>query len=219
MAAIVDDLRIAYFPIPKCACSSVKTVFYQLKFGREFDPKRYNDVGYIHRIFQSFKFERSFSEVPSEYQKIAVVRDPIERFLSAFYNRVVARESDRAAEFAKAGVALPRDVNDLVNRLEECRSVSQDIHRHTLPMAFFLGSDASYFTRLFYVSELDNMLSWLEDLSGRKLTLPHMMRSDGGKRSDELSDPSRDILREFYSEDYKFLAQSAASKEREQIRA
>ena len=78
--------QLGYFPIPKVACTSIKTAMFLIEHGREYKPKidiNKKAVQHIHNYY-----EERLANIDSCDFKFIVIRDPIKRFLSAYNNRV-----------------------------------------------------------------------------------------------------------------------------------
>ena len=43
--------KIVYFPVPKCACTSLKYAFYKLNFGQEYSEDSATAAGGIHLLY------------------------------------------------------------------------------------------------------------------------------------------------------------------------
>src|SRR5688572_19872202 len=83
---------IAYYGTPKVACTSLKMAMYQFEFGKPWIS--YQDAAgkwwHIHNSWELDEPSR-FVEIAgrNEFFKFAVIRSPLDRFLSAYSNRVL----------------------------------------------------------------------------------------------------------------------------------
>jgi hypothetical protein len=58
MGCHLDRYGLSYFPVPKCACSSLKAFFFELENGRPFQNYRANGkVIHIHHVYRTLPFE------------------------------------------------------------------------------------------------------------------------------------------------------------------
>ncbi len=81
-------LPIRYLVIPKCGCTFVKNLIWQLDHGESYiNPPR------VHERTRDFarvsQFNLSVDEVRAEEHCFVVLRDPIDRFLSLYFDKVV----------------------------------------------------------------------------------------------------------------------------------
>ena len=214
MAYFVKAHNIAYFPVPKIACTSVKQMFYFLENGCYF--KEYHDENGIYRHIHDKRFGGNLT-TPFEEQRdletatrVALVRDPLDRFASAYANRVLIHKelSPKAREGTKAAALnLKPDPNfaEFVNNLEGYRYVSNTIRHHTDPMSYFLGPDLGYYHKLYRMDEIAKLRDDIKQLSGIDCGLPHEQRSAVRFTPPDRSAPLWKKIAQFYSGDYALL--------------
>ena len=78
--------KLIYFPVPKIACTSIKSLFFEIEFGITVD--KIKEVRPKFKVHNKYKaLFKSSSQLMPEFQTLAVVRDPIQRFLSGFNKR------------------------------------------------------------------------------------------------------------------------------------
>jgi hypothetical protein len=208
MPVVLKRYPIAYHATPKVACTSIKLALYHLEYGKEFERWR-DENGTVRHIHNSWQGTPRFTllSTPESYYKFAVVRDPLERFLSAFANRVIqyrelAEENLHDLKGDLAGLKPNPSLSEFIAGLDRYRSASAPIRHHTDPQTFFLGRNLSYYNRIFRFTELDQIADTLKDAVGAQIMLPHEQR--GGLKISEadLSTNERRRISEFYSEDY-----------------
>lgn len=172
---------------------------------------RYNDEGEVHSLFPSHYFEPLKD---ANIYKFAVIRDPIERFLSAYRHRVLdaheldaeaLKGSDHYTAFRRRQLKPNPTVGELIENLERYRFDVYQIKHHTDPQVLFLGHDPRHFDRVFLFEELAILPAELERATGAKIELRHEMRST--PRQIGLTHRDRQLLMEFYRDDYKLLEQ------------
>ncbi|WP_299486052.1 sulfotransferase family 2 domain-containing protein [Acaryochloris sp. IP29b_bin.137] len=206
---LVPGHKIAYWPVPKNACTSLKYAFYALRTGMEFIPLKVGCryIYHIHRIFPS----RPFKAIPlaSDWVKLAIVRDPLERLVSSYCNRVLYHSDLARHQLQLQAKNLKRcpSFPEFVENLDMYRAISKSIRYHTNPQVEFLGHDPSYFDVLISVKEL-------KDLPNRiglpALRLPK--KQDGGREYKAVATSSIDselrakILNDF-REDYEVFGE------------
>lgn len=212
MPVILKKYRLAYFPVPKVACSSIKHLLYLLEHGRNFE-KYIDSAGKKHNIHNTVYPTLNTSEddwsCAENLYRIAVVRDPVDRFISAYHSRVVHFKelSEAKIDLGKAallGVSPDPDLNDFIDNLELYRILSGSIKHHTDPQTFFLGHSLEYFDRVYRFEELQTLETDLRERTQLPLLLPHMLKTTATENPSISAKRIRRIV-EFYSGDYALL--------------
>lgn len=204
MSIYSEVLNIRYYPVPKVACTSVKQVIYALEHGAPYAS------GSIHRAYGTTNFTPPEDERGEGELRIALVRDPIKRFISAYRNRIHGHEEAAHWKLRKQG--LPLDLKpfptpqEFVHNLAAYQARVHSLKHHTLPMVTFLGRDPGFYDHIFDMSEIPALEALLSDRAGREVRLP--VTQTGGPRYTEaaLGDEECAILRDYYRDDYAFLA-------------
>lgn len=212
MPVILKKYGIAYFPVPKVACSSIKHLFYFLEHGRNFekfvDPsgRKQNIHNTVYPTLTTG--EDNWTSV-AKMHRIAVVRDPVDRFISAYRSRVVHfRElSETSIDIGKAaslGLRPDPSLDQFIDYLELYRILSGSIKHHTDPQSFFLGHTLEYFDKLYKFEELHALETDLRERTQQPVSLPHMVKGPEGENPFISGKRVRRII-EFYSGDYSLL--------------
>jgi hypothetical protein len=139
------------------------------------------------------------------------VRDPLERFLSAFANRVIYHDELGPKNLCHlkgelVGLRPNPSLSEFIADLDRYRAASWQIRHHTDPQINFIGRDSLYYDRIFDFTELAKIPDALKAAADAQITLPHE-QSGGPKLSmAELSKKQLERLSDFYAEDYLLLA-------------
>jgi Sulfotransferase family len=196
MASIFcEATRTVYYPAPKSASTSLRNVFYELDNGTSFKPFKLN--GKTIALFWLYKNEEGFrpEQPPPGIDKIAVVRDPVMRFIS-FYTWAIL----------KGRCPLPgvTDINHLVETLETHLEGNAMARFHLAPQHLFIGKDLSYFDRIFRTENLDELAAYLSERAGR----PVPMQRENVTKTEvpPLTDTSMAKLRQLYAADIELLS-------------
>jgi len=188
--------RVAYYPAPKNASTTLRGLFFRLDNGRDFVPFLLNgvhtDLFVLYRNNQPF--ERATA--PAGYEKVAVVRDPIGRFMANYRWLISAEHTD---------IGEKPEINDFVSRFESLGTRTPKAMFHLMPQAYFLGGDLTYYDKIFKVEALGQMFSYLSNRAGSELPMTWDNRTKVA--ADELSAQSIAKLRDVYRADYKLLSQ------------
>ena len=180
MPYIIPEKRLAVFFSPKCAGTSVRGLMFELENGRPFEPYRLQgrDVD-ANALIGNFRFRRVPHKAIRDFHRIAIIRDPVRRFLSAYSNRVVhygeLSEAVLGEDAAKFGVTPDPDLDTFVRHIGRYATISRSVRRHTLSQQRFLGQNTGYFHAVFRVEDLGAFPRHLEDrYNCPPLTLPRL---------------------------------------------
>jgi hypothetical protein len=211
--------KIAYVPIPKNACTSLKMFFYDLKHNVELKEH----FTKIHGRFDywAIDFDR-FSE-DREYFKFIVIRDPLERFVSAYNNRVkMYRELSKgwfttnyanADTFLKAfedrSLSFDPDIDEFARRIEDYVELNHTIRHHFIPQHNFFHGRPEVFDRVYNIRQLSELARDLETRIGQPVSFRNVQETKDVQNPARLSDLNEAALshiKDFYREDYRVLA-------------
>ena len=214
MSIHIPKFNITYYPVPKNACTSIKHSLYTIENGRQFENFFAGGKGKnIHSIYPSTRFPDPQATIQPKSiinsNKFAVYRDPIQRFLSAFSNRVINHRELNANRLAKNDKfsALQPDPEPgyLVEQLDNYLKVPTIAH-HMSPQVNFLGNDPSFYTYLVDISELHKLEDFLSHIIGRDISFPRLQTGGPKLKTDILTKSQLSILRAFYKDDYTFIS-------------
>lgn len=209
--SIFDYVRkLSYYPVPKCACSSLKMYFFEINNGFPFRDFWVNGtINYIHDIFPTMSFQDASSLDKEDQFRFAVLRDPVERLLSCYSNRVVhhgelSLESNPDSALYE-GLVFDPSLEQFIDNLEAYRNFSPSIAHHSDPLTCFLGRDPGFFSKIYTLRRIGELVDDIEALTGTSVRLGHE-QSGGPKISiDALSTHRIQKLKEFYAEDYEIF--------------
>ncbi|MEJ0013751.1 MAG: sulfotransferase family 2 domain-containing protein [Bauldia sp.] len=212
-------LNLVYFPVPKNACTSMRACLFEIDNGFPYRDMVVNGIKV--ELWSFYGPAGPFTPItslPLGVTKIAIVRDPWQRLISAYRNRVLFYRETKTSLMQQHAVdarlpALP-NFRAFVENLTEYRKIPA-IEHHTNPQVYFLGDDPAYYDRLFRVDQLTDLEDFLSRGAGRKIELPRLRR-DGpalDPRSIEGLD-LRAMVAQRYAADYAFLQNAAAVRPR-----
>ncbi|RGP35157.1 sulfotransferase family 2 domain-containing protein [Pseudotabrizicola alkalilacus] len=201
--------NVAYLPVPKNACTSIKQMFYESEHRVKFSPYK-GDNGktvFIHNLHPTVLFNEIDKSSIRELHRIAVVRDPIKRVLSAYSNRVVHHRElsvdKQGKRLAKYDLIPDPDLSTFIDRLDDYCSAVPSINHHTRAQVDFLGSDPAYLSRVYRFSELDILAADVSQIAGKRLTLPWLQRGGPKLSFTDITDSQHEKLRALFAADYK----------------
>lgn len=236
MTVTLPTYRIAYTPIPKVACSSIKRAVYEVKFGEAYSPRHLRvrlKGGRVHGVFPSKRFDAGEVARLEGYWHFAVVRDPAARIISTWSDKVMGREGLREAEMppvrdlrsfglrtrhalrrmtgrGRVARTLPLHptLDEFVTRLDAYQAGFHVIEEHTRPAGYYLGSDLSIYDRIYRLEDLDALQDELSARIGRRIDFPRVNITRKGRKLtvDDLSDDAFTTLMDRLAPDYALLA-------------
>ena len=207
MTVILPSHNLAYIPVPKVACTSIKQAFFRTENGTDFTGLRANERDWsIHDIYPAVLFDDLPHAQLTGLRRVAIVRDPVDRFLSSYTNRVLKhgalswwRMSDG---LTREKLAPDPDFGGFLWGIDAYRRISTDIYHHTLPLTAFLGTDPAYFDRIYRWSELDAFAADMAAQTGKPFTLGHLQTSDRKLKAADIDSTQVAEIRDRYADDY-----------------
>lgn len=212
MAIVNHKYRIVFFPMAKNCSTSVKHLFYNLEVGTSFRvaKRKYGLIGHVHKYYPTKAIEE-WQRIYDAYESIAIVRDPIKRFLSAYGNRIVHMKAletmGNAAEVISAKkYPLQPTLEQFVQNLEFYCSASLYMKNHIAPQETIIGQIFSKIKNVYDTSQVPELELLLTKRCSKDIILPHE-QSGGPKFSiSDLSTNSVKKLLKFYEKDYDMLS-------------
>jgi len=207
VAVFLWNQKVSYLAVPKVACTSIKLMLFAYENQRPWQPLRVNGQDmHIHLLYPTLTWDELPVRRMFDHDRFALVRDPVERLLSCYSNRVVYH---RELSIAKAAAALEKydltpdpSLDLFVDRLEDYSAASPLIHHHSRPMVDFLGRDPGYFAGLFPLARIDAFLARLSLRLGQPLEAAQEQRSGIRLEPAMLSSARLVKLKRHYDEDY-----------------
>jgi hypothetical protein len=207
-----SQFKIAYFPVPKTASTSMKHAFYQLEHGKPFQsqPKPNGRSGIHDKSLSTRSFYQISHERYKDYSRIAIIRDPVQRIISAFQHRVMREyelsEGRIDMDLARAlGVPPNPTRSAFLCNLEKYRILSKSIRHHTDPFTKFLGHDLSYFTDVVKIGKVVNFAAQIEALTGQKFEIGHHQKGDQKPMVLRMDRAARIALLNYCAGDYALM--------------
>ena len=202
-------LKVLYYPVPKVAGTSIRHALFEAD----------NGFAYRDMLLGGKKIElnhiygaKTTPFVPAKpaagVAKIAVVRDPLERLVSVYRNRVLYYNQTKSSELTKfkvdPGLPPKPDIETFVMNLHEYRKVPGIAH-HTNPHVHFLGKDLDYFDRVFRFEQLAEFEAWLSARAKKPVRLPKLRTEGPEIPPSVLSARATKRVYKLYAHDYTLL--------------
>jgi hypothetical protein len=208
MTVILDQHSLTYVAVPKVACTSIKTMLFEVENGFAFQPFHANGRGfYIHNFYPSIEFGMLPQARVADHARLAVVRDPMHRVLSCYSNRVKAYGELSVAKagpkLAAAGLPPDPELSTFIAHLDGYCAAVPDIRHHAQPQIDFLGPDAGFYTRLYNLHTLDRFVEDVIAITGRTLALERLQTLGPKISPDVLTPEQRGAIAARYAADYE----------------
>ncbi|MEM8871799.1 MAG: sulfotransferase family 2 domain-containing protein [Pseudomonadota bacterium] len=199
MVVVLRSHKIAYFPIPKVANTSIK-----LGLQAAVPEQDFMNIG-------NKRMSATAREAAMGCYKVAVVREPLSRMLSAYGNRVMdERDIDRsrATKFLLRilGRSAAPDINEFFLNLPTYMRTNDRIRRHLMLQKQYLGTDLGYFDRIYRLDEIDVLAQDLSRRIGTTVTFGRHQTSGPKYRADDLSAAAQSAVLHYLEPDYRLLS-------------
>ncbi|WP_370630898.1 sulfotransferase family 2 domain-containing protein [Maritimibacter sp. DP1N21-5] len=206
----LEKLKIAYMPVPKAACSSVKAALAQVDPDVTYRWRRARrSQTYVHALYPTRRFRphRWEKYAGGEWWRFTVVRDPLRRLLSVYSNRVRDFNELENSPRVREADALPVDPDPdfFFQNLQAYIDNSSVIKHHALPTYLFTGPAPLQFDRVYRVDELSAFAHDLADRTGQEVVLPKLNTSGERLTLDTLKPETVDALRDRLAPEYAEL--------------
>jgi hypothetical protein len=199
-----ERFRVVYFPCPKVLGTTMRHFLFEQDNGYPFPAMRLN--GKAIELYHLFGQPGPFVPVqrPPGYLRMAIVRDPVRRFVSAYRNRVQHYHEADDAELKQHGIkGVPGrpDIATFVSNFAAYQKLPKIAH-HTRPQNYFLGRDIRFYDRVFQAERVDELEAFLAERGGRPVTLPRMRDDGPAMRAEDLPVELRRAIARLYVDDY-----------------
>jgi len=175
-----DALDATFAPVPKVASTSLFALFHQLDHPAQAPQTQPRLLHSMYGKQRSYRLSD-----PKHGFTFLVLRDPVERLCSAYSDRVCRLRTLHDPETDHERLDQQRlsrepDVATFVDRLDDYRRVSGDVHHHTKAQSWFVRRPAAAFDRVYTFDQLHRLRDDLSERAGTELRLPH--EQTGGPR-------------------------------------
>lgn len=186
----IKDKKFIFIHIPKAAGKSISLAFY----GND-KPGHFSVKDYIY--YDEEKFNSAF--------KFTFVRNPIDRFISAYNFLSNGGTSVGDMEFKINVVDHYKDINEFIEKWLSERNILKK--EHFIPQSYFLTDDLNRVSvdYIGYFENLDNDFIEISKKCGLNLTLPHVNKGKGLKEDVFITSDNINKLKKLYENDYKIL--------------
>ncbi|WP_170962460.1 sulfotransferase family 2 domain-containing protein [Vibrio sp. F13] len=197
--------ELSYFPVPKAACSSIKTALYEQKESMSYDKERYNGI-HVHDYWSSKMIPLGSTE-----KTVIVVRDPIERFLSAYASRVNDHHELNYNSIKRTcpwlETMLPNfnpNLSQFIRHFEHYLLVPT-IEHHCQPLSWLIDHNLEQFSEIIPLEKIDRAQILIQDATSSNITIPKAHVGKSKVSLGMLTEEQLNKLLKFYADDYVLL--------------
>lgn len=199
---VLKKHKIYYKFVPKCGCTTIKRYL-----AKSIDK----DPGDIHVYFHSRKKEFNSVEDLNGYYKFCVVRDPLERFVSCYNNKILDEDTRVKVEnmveinhkLKLYNLEVKPDIDYFINNFFLYRELTEIYETHTMKYVDILGTNTSYYDDVYNMRDINTQLMpKLKSITGTDYTKGKKNKSKHLLKVSDLSSSQLDKLKEFYKDDY-----------------
>ena len=190
------DTKIAYYCVPKCGKTTVKSIFKTLKQ----EGGDYHNYGYS-------KISPLSRRRGKDAHRFTVIRDPIARLVSAYNDRVgdrddIARSSISVSLCHIMGLNPSPCLEEFSLNLRKYAAINDRIFRHVVPQTWYTGKDLSFFHQIYNIQDMDQVFADVSQLTEVTILPKVRNASRSNAKSNDLSNEALNYLQHFYRNDY-----------------
>lgn len=194
---------VSYVHAPKIGSRSILGWFAILK-----DPEIYtkhpeyfvevNTEDHAYTPIRRMQEERGEILTPISF---VVTRDPVQRFVSAYKNRVVTHKELRGSKLIADGKDYP-EFDQFVEQFHQFKDENKSIDIHFKSMSFYYGGDRLLFTKVFRTDNLSECRVFLEDHFSTELPDLRLQQNKPGIHI-KPTEKQIQFIKELYKKDYE----------------
>lgn len=200
MVEIVRSLSLAYVPIRKVGTTSIRKAFRSLARGPGDLVTTYDRPMSAYVRFRA-RGCRTF----------VVVRDPVERFLSGYANRIfhhndIAANAIDGAVARMLGLSPQPDIEEFCERFRLYTLTNDKLRRHFRLQRAYLGGDLGWFDAVYRLAETEQLAVDLSEWSGRQVRFERLQTGGPKLRFTDVPPGAQRRILEITAPDYRFLS-------------
>lgn len=212
MSIPIRRVGVEIFTSPKVLSTSLKHLAFEIDNDRPFEDSMADGPKSVHNIYPARAFQET-TPLP-EFVRVGFVRDPVERLLSAFRNRVIKRSPNELAQWSQVreqGLDPSPSLEYFVENLSLYQKALPTIMHHSAPQVFYLGNQSDFYEHIFSDRQTMEFQNYLSELLGRRITLPWTQISQKDMPF-TITSNIIERVREYYKEDYEVFGEAMTNE-------
>lgn len=198
---LLRKYSIGFKDIPKTASTSVKHAFYKLQYDREFEYDHINHPKkHIHWYYQS-------RSIQNAKLRIIIVRDPVDRFLSAYANRVEHHgdlSEKKIKRMPSKDFKFDPSLDEFIKNFSTYARIKA-IEWHTRSISKWVGGSFDMYTHVFSFEQIDEFEKLMNSETGKPFKMQRLQKSNKNNLLSRLSPVQLQKIIDIYAEDYILL--------------
>ncbi len=214
----LNNKNVIIFEAPKTGGTSLRIWIYYYLTGnliKEIKPSKGNDYYTLTPKSMNYLLNNGYSNIgflkkllPKSFNGVCIIRDPVERFLSCFYDKIIGSNAYKQIGLDEPP-SLEAFVEDFFDFIDIKKPISIDDHSkkslkyHFSPLAYHYGTDPSIFNKIFWTKSINSdMKCYLEKLWGIELPTIHARMSKRVKEYENIDIQLKNKIKLLYEIDY-----------------
>lgn len=186
MKIVFKNKSLKFHATPKVACSTGKMELLSMIEPDQKVVDKIFDQKLLHKKWPT----HSFSKHPADF-KICFIRDPIERFESAYRDIILKRK-----------VIKDFDVNNFISNFQK-HLRNGSIRHHFQPQTVYIGTNPEYYTHIFHIENLKNFYTFLDQEFEYKAK--QKVWNPSQPQQLKINSENLKFLKNYYNSDIEFL--------------
>jgi len=194
--------KLIYFPVPKNANTSLKLFLldhlgllenFNINFNKKQSDLDSKEMEIVRNYFDFMPLKQRYSPIPKNQGliRMAVIRDPLKRFISSYKNRILFHKDHHFGNLK---------VDEVLEILEEGHFANS----HFLPQSYFLGKNPKNFDLIKDVKNIGEIEDGINKFFGQKKKIPKL-QTGGNEFELELNNRQIKRIKKKKREDKEFL--------------
>jgi len=200
-ALLAKTQKVAYFPVRKCACTSLHNVMAVLEGHAPKGEDIHDSVAQYSLIDRSQQREHL-----AEYFSVLIVRSPIDRIRSFYEGNIKMRDHlvrDSGGKDSFCGLSTRPNYHEFLEQFHAYRRTFATVRNHTDALVDYVGRDASLFDWVGGVGQTSELIDMLSERSGMKLPKLQDMQAGGSAERKAAYNKHEQALVDHYKADYE----------------
>ena len=189
-----DKLKLIIFYNAKCGCTSLKNFVYNIEENTTYKGNNiHNHIGHFNQNKYFVTIENIYEKYPN-YKKILVFRNPLERIISFYKNKILISKEDNHIDIDSL-IMIDNNISfgKFIKLLEIVKP--NKFQHHLIPQTTYINKD--WIDEIIDLRDLNSFLSKYSDIN-------YCLNKTSKDINLEISEETIKIIKDIYKEDYDF---------------